>query len=207
MGWHTVRQGEDLRRILFQHAGSYSVEEVRRLPENEELFASRRDTVLLPGDRIFLPDVRTKHESGETEQRHRFRRLGRRRLCLVFHNEAGDPMANLDYNLNVEGDWREGTTDDEGRLEELIPMTAENAQLIINGRTCRVRIAHLDPVGSISGAQARLRNLGFYTGTIDGENDEETQEAIRTFQQANDLEPTGEPDDRTRQALEERHRC
>ena len=45
--------------------------------------------------------------------------------------------------------------------------------------------------------QQRLVEVGHDPGTVDGTMGEKTREALRSFQQARGLEPTGEPDGRT----------
>ena len=45
--------------------------------------------------------------------------------------------------------------------------------------------------------QQRLVEVGQDPGTVDGVMGEKTREALRSFQQARGLEPTGEPDGRT----------
>jgi N-acetylmuramoyl-L-alanine amidase len=207
MAWHVVRQGEDLKRISYQYAGCHSISDIRNLPENKELFESRQDAILRPGDRIYLPEIEIKSLAAETEQRHRFCRHTQRRLHLKFENESGEPMANCSYELNVEGTWREGTTDDDGWLSEPIPMDAESATLVLLDATYPLNIGHLDPLDTVTGAQARLRNLGLDVGDIDDDFGPMTEAALRAFQEANDLEPTGELDEQTREVLEERELC
>lgn len=207
MAWHVVLQGEDLKRISYQYAGCHNLTDIRNLPENRELFQTRQDAILQPGDRIFLPEIQIKSLAVETEQTHRFRRHTQRRLHLKFENESGEPIANSGYSLNVEGDWREGTTDDDGWLDEPIPMDAESASLTLLDTIYPLHIGHLDPIDTVTGIQARLRNLGLDAGDIDNDLGPRTEAALRAFQEANDLEPTGELDEQTRQALEERELC
>ena len=57
----------------------------------------------------------------------------------------------------------------------------------------------------MTGVQMRLKNLGYYDGEIDGALERETDGALRLFQKSQDLEPTGELDEATRQRLEQEH--
>jgi len=68
-----------------------------------------------------------------------------------------------------------------------------------------LRLGTIDPISSISGIQSRLNNLGFDCGAVDGVLGPRTEAALRAFQQAHDLPPTGEADAATQDALFRRH--
>ena len=65
----------------------------------------------------------------------------------------------------------------------------------------------MDPISEVSGIKRRLANLGFYSGPMDGDMDEETQEALARFQTQQGLPATGQADEATRQKLLDRHLC
>jgi peptidoglycan hydrolase-like protein with peptidoglycan-binding domain len=71
----------------------------------------------------------------------------------------------------------------------------------------QLRLGSLDPITEISGIQARLRNIGIDCGPVDGRLGPKTREALISFQKANQLQPTGEPDEATRARLKEAHGC
>lgn len=64
-------------------------------------------------------------------------------------------------------------------------------------------LRRLDPASEISGAQGRLRHLGYAVGEPDGVMDPRTEEALRAFQAAHGLEVTGELDAATQDKLRE----
>lgn len=66
---------------------------------------------------------------------------------------------------------------------------------------------HDAPDGGVSGAQARLRNLGYDRGAIDGRAGPRTTSALRRFQRDHDLDVSGTLDDPTRSALQKAHGC
>jgi len=68
-----------------------------------------------------------------------------------------------------------------------------------------LELGRLDPVDKISGVQARLNNLGFDCGRVDGVMNTETKEALQAFQVTVGLPPTGELDSATKAKLYEGH--
>jgi len=68
-------------------------------------------------------------------------------------------------------------------------------------------IGHLDPVEEISGVQARLHNLGFDPGPIDGIKGSLTGAAVKRFQETFGLAVDGIAGPRTQAKLKEEHGC
>jgi peptidoglycan hydrolase-like protein with peptidoglycan-binding domain len=62
-------------------------------------------------------------------------------------------------------------------------------------------LGQLDPAGTVSGAQERLRRLGYECGDVDGHLGVRTRSALLTFQEQNDLQATGELDEATTKKL------
>ena len=206
---HRVDKGECISSIA--DAYGFSPTTVWNDGANAQLKGSRANPdILYPGDEISIPDKRAKEESGDTEQRYRFRRLGvpaylRLRLLDYEHN----PRADLDYSLDIDGESRTGTTDGDGRIEEPIPPSAIRALLVIDTdqrhEEYEIPLGHVDPPSEIEGAQGRLKNLGLDCGAVDGDVGERTTAALKQFQRLRGLEPTGQMDDTTRGELESAH--
>ena len=70
---------------------------------------------------------------------------------------------------------------------------------------CELQFSWLDPLDEITGAQARLQNLGYYHGDLNGEMNDELQEALEMFQSDFGLPVTGELDDATKQKFLAEH--
>jgi len=205
---HVVRKGECMNKLAEQYGFAWDT--LWNDPHNGRLQQVRQDpNVLLVGDEVAIPEKRRKEEPGETERLHRFRRKGQpARLVLQFMDDD-EPKANAPYKLQIDGKWQQGTTDADGKIDIPLPNDAKRGllQLEFEGRTesYRLKLSGLDPFNTISGAQARLKNLGYDVGDVDGELDGPTRAAIREFQAANELAETGELDEATCQKLKEQH--
>lgn len=102
-------------------------------------------------------------------------------IRILIDEEA---VANAPYHLNVLGDIQEGTTDANGILQARIRNNAPYGKLIVdnNGNKEKYNLEFgLDPFDTITGLQARLNNLDFYHGQIDGIRRQKTDSAIKSF--------------------------
>jgi N-acetylmuramoyl-L-alanine amidase len=191
MPHHTVQPGECLVRIAARH-GYRDYRTVYEHPLNAELRQKRPDpNLLFPGDVVVIPDKTPRIEQATTDQAHRYRLSTQRRMLrLVLLNLDGKPMAEQAYTLDIEGRLIEGITDGDGLLEQPIPLDAVNGQLSTDRYVWPLNIAHLNPIedtqdNGVTGIQARLRNLGYDPGPIDGIAGPLTEEAVRAFQEDN----------------------
>lgn len=209
-GDHIVRVGDCMSSIardtgffwqtLWDHAA------------NSELKAARSDpNVLLPDDRLTIPEKQRKDESITAETRNRFVRRGEPAFFNATICVADVPVTGAPYQVLV--DHRQvgsGVTSAAGSIDEVaIPGNAREALVIINPDTpdetvYRFALGHLPTVKSLIGVQARLASLGFecqQTGRLDSR----TVTAITEFQKHAGLPLSGRPDTETRTALEEGH--
>ena len=210
---HVVQQGECLSSI----AGKYGLPDYRTIyndPDNADFRKKRPDpNILYPGDVLVIPDLRNKTMACATQQRHKFKlKTAKRKIHVKLQDHAGRALKNLPYTLVVGKDRIEGTTTGAGEIKKEIPAQVDIVTIIMNGAQWPLHIAHLNPVRhtadeGISGLQSRLRNLGYSPGPIDGILGPRTQAAIRAFQRAHNLEPTGKVDDDFRNKLESEHCC
>jgi len=207
-GEYRIKQGEDLATIAWQrghdlntiwnHADNAEVKEKRENPE-----------ILKPGDRIHIPDIEGKQESGGTEQRHSFRRKGAPPKLSMRFLLRDEPRSDQPYRINVPGqEIIQGTLDGDGAMEQVLPFGVDKVTIYVGEPEFEERfeltMGGLDPVTELTGLQSRLLNLG-YACPQNGELDEGTQGALNCFQTDHDLEVTGHPDDATRQAILDAH--
>jgi N-acetylmuramoyl-L-alanine amidase len=187
-----VTQGQCLLSIASETGHHWNT--IWNDPANAELRSRRRPNILLPGDAVTIPPIEPRTESGATEQRHRFRRRGEPAVLRLTLLDNGEPRANAEYVLTIDGERREGRTDGEGTLAEPLPCGARRAVLRIGEEELDVQLGGVDPIEEPSGVRQRLENLGFAG-----------PDAIRRFQESRGLEATGEADQATRDRLLQDH--
>jgi Putative peptidoglycan binding domain len=212
MPYHRIKPGECLANL----ADRYRLKDYRSLyhhPNNADLRRARPNpNILFAGDLVFVPDLVPKTEDRNTDARHTFeviRPTVRIRLVLKDTNEQ--PYASKRYRLAVQNKVMTGDTTVEGLIEQVIPADASAGELTLwidssneNALRISLSIGYLDPVEKIEGVQARLNNLGFSCGKVDGILGEKTLAALHAFQTGTGLS-TRELDDETRQKIVQVH--
>ena len=207
-GDHVAREGECIASIA--RSTGHFWETIWNDAGNSELRRARQGpNVLLPADRVAIPEKERKDEAIAPEMRHRFVRRGEPAFLRIRVLDNDRPLANQPYDLRVDDQTLSGTTDPEGKLDVPIPGNAHQALLSVGTEPNVLRYAlelgGTDPVDAMRGVQQRLRNLGFRTVEITGAADEKTAAALREFQKLNQLPETGQADDGTRQKLRQKH--
>lgn len=206
---HVVSQGESTTRLAFER-GLYW-KSVWQHANNADLRSKRSNpNILLEGDVIFLPDLETKQEYCATAQKHRFQRKGvPETLNLIFLDIYGKPLANKPYTITIDNTFRRGTLDSNGKLSESIPPNARSAKVKVGDKgelaSTEVQLGNLDPVESLTGVQARLKNLGYFSAAIDGQPSEALDKAVVRFRRKNAMEEGKDIDDALRDKLKDLH--
>lgn len=207
---YAVKEGDCLVNISY--ANGLFWETVWSDSANAELKNKRQDPfTLMPGDVLHIPAIRPRIEQGATDMIHRFQlKTTPAKLKLQLLNEQDEPRKGLSYRIAIDGKELPGApfqTDDEGRIEHWIPPGAKEGKLIVTPESEEydLQLGCLDPMSEISGLQARLANLGFYQGPVDGKMSEAVSDALYDFQLAAGLVPTGELDDDVKNLLLTRH--
>ena len=228
MRWYVVRQGDCIIKI----AARYGVDPdaVWSHPENAALRAARREkSVLLPGDRVFVPSgnaARLRPRVGEVNRyvaqipvttleiklaREMLQALDAGRPETSVDGEARvEPARRIAYRLEVGRTIVEGSTDDRGMLRASVPAIENWGVLTLEPSTPRERvvliaIGHLDPETEWSGVRQRLSNLGILTDQPMHEDDEVSRKAVGDFQRLCGLKLTGQVDPETRDAIVKLH--
>ena len=203
---YTVKQGDCISSIAFKYG--FFPDTIWNDSKNSDLKQRRNDpNVLFPGDEVWIREKEQKEESCSSDKRHRFKRKGVPEFLVVQLMIDDKPIANEAYILEIDGVLSEGRTDAGGKIEIRIPPNANKGKITLrkSGDEYELELGGLDPITEISGVQARLWNLGFECGPIDGKFGPQTRSAVMEFQKFYKLDATGNLDDKTRQKLKERH--
>jgi N-acetylmuramoyl-L-alanine amidase len=209
---HAARQGDTISMIAI--GSGHFWETIWNDGENAELKDKRKnEEALLPRDVVFIPPLRKKQESGETEARHRFRRRGvPLELILVFVDHEQNPRSGHEYTILFDtGEERAGSRDGDEQLKEPLLPDVRSGEIRVtdpdtSGETVKTfELGEMDPVDTVAGIQKRLINLGYDCERIGDRFDSSTRHAIARFQEDQGLNPTGEACRKTRDKLVDMH--
>lgn len=124
------------------------------------------------------------------------------------------PWANAPWTCTIDGALSSGTTGSDGKIELSISPGAKQGRLVIDTdkptqRVIMLNLGGLEPPDSVKGVMQRLSNLGFEPGGREPPTDDQGRDALRraieSFQNANDMSPTGEVDSALIGKLKEVH--
>lgn len=205
---YVVQQGDCL--LTISERLGFNWETIWNDAHNQELKKRRTDPmVLLPGDRVTVPEKRTRSVAVPTDQFHSFVRKGVPAKLKLQVRENGQPLASQPFTFHVGCHTIKGFTGADGTVEVSLPHDAREALLLVGpaDKPARYELAMgaLDPPDTVTGAQARLANLGFEPGPVDGQFGPATKAALRTFQLFYGLDVTGDLDAATCSKLGEAH--
>jgi Putative peptidoglycan binding domain/LysM domain len=206
MAIYRVKKGECVSSIAFELG--FLPKTIWNDPSNFQLKQKRKDpNILFPGDELNIPEKEIAEYSRPTDNLHQFRVAGTSTICRLQVFDGEQPRANQKYTLVVEGRRFSGVTDWQGKLEHPIRPDAQKGSLTIgpDQMSYDLQFGYLDPVTEVSGLQGRLNNLGYYSGEMTGEMNEDTRIALRAFQCRFQLQETGELDAVTIAKLEGIH--
>lgn len=207
---YIVRQGECIASIANAHG--FLPNTLWDLKENRALRKLRENpNILFPGDEVEIPKLREKEEPLTVKQRNRFLVKNIPASLKIQINESGKPRANAAYVLTIDNVKNTGVTDGEGYVKISLNPGAVKAVIEFEQSDdwhCdryELLLRQLDPIDTIYGVQARLKNLGFYPGELDGEESKIFEGAIMAFRMSSGLEEEGGIDDAFQQALKQAH--
>ena len=187
---YTVQQGDCLSSLakafgfalfhsIYDHPNNAAFRQLRPNPN-----------VLLPGDQLYIPDKTPRTEAVSTDDTHRFQvKTTKTMIRIVAVDPSGQPLKKRAYTLTVGTKKTKGQTGSDGLIEAEVEADASEASLSVAGVGPQeppfvrvLSLGSLDPATEVSGAQGRLRNLGFDCGEPDGVLDDDTAGAVAAFQ-------------------------
>lgn len=208
---HIVKKGECLSSIA-AHYGFGEWRKIYNHPDNAGFRALRPNpNILFAGDKVVIPDLTINQVSVAGNARHSFKlKAPKTMLHLNLKHDLGGNAAKGKYEIRIEGiaEPITGSVGGDGAIDAEIPAHAKQAKLTLlhaeSGKvlhTYKLQLGNLDPPTEISGAQAYLQRLGFYTGAVDGKESHALETALENFQTRYKLEATGKADEATRNKL------
>lgn len=207
-GEYTVTQGDCVESLAFENGLLWKT--IWEHPQNAEVKTARvSPNVLLPGDRLHIPEKAIKAIDCSTDQSHKFVKKGLISKLWMCIKQVGEPRRNERYRLEIEKMVITGKTDGNGYIEVAIPPDARSGKLTVgqyrwNQQVIPLELGGMDPITEVIGVQKRLQNLGFACEPT-GDLDEATSAAIATFQKGEELEPTGDLDQATIERIKTRY--
>ena len=208
---YVVQQGDWLSRIAGLN-GFDSFDPIYNYARNQKLKQLRPNpNELYPGDEIWIPGGRREVTVPSYAVQPKTWKLvagsgPQEELNIIVRDSENKPLRNADYVLQLGGYAKSGTTDGDGRLKEKLyveMLDMAKLTLTVNGQTFPIKIGHLDPYNTLTGAQSRLKNLGYYDGEVDGEMSADLRASLYKFQKDKGLDADGLPNDATLQKLDQ----
>jgi hypothetical protein len=142
-----------------------------------------------PGSSTFVPD-HLPHQSV----------LAQDMLCVRVQTQYGNQsLAGKPYQLQVNGKSHEGSLGSDGAIYVEVSRQAEKGILTVwpFGKNnppwqWNLDIKQQTRTTEVNGIQSRLKNLGFYSGALDGKYGKKSQAALRRFQYIKRIPATSE---------------
>jgi hypothetical protein len=182
-GIYIVKQGDWLAKIALDF-GISQWQTIWNHPSNQSLRELRSSpNIIFPGDRVYIPATTKKDLDVITGKKHPFVvRTDPLKLHLQLFDGDKNPRSGISYSLQAGGRTIDATTTAEGMVIQDLNPTLTSAVLTVDNQGVLLSLGHLDPIEEVSGVQARLVNLGYNPGDLDGLDGPKTRHAIRSFQ-------------------------
>ncbi len=206
---YVVRQGDYLAKLAYQFGCEPSA--IWDHPDNAELRALRggEGELLYPGDLLVIPAAEPREVGVQSGTSNDYAADVPRVDVVVKLVFGADPFANEDFEVQGLGDCQKGTTDGEGKLTFKAPVSARTATIILTRLNwpLQVMIGDMDPLAEPLGVMKRLFQLGYLDELRSTDDVEYLAVGLKAFQSAHGLPETGELDEPTKSALQERYGC
>lgn len=201
-----VKSGDDLSTLAAEH-GYPSWRSIYDFSENHSYWETcKNPDVLQHGSELTVPKIQHGTHPVINERQSVFKlKRENLRLRLRIEDQYGEPHCLCPFWLELmDRAAIEGKTDRDGFLDQMLLPTDGKGVLIVSvpclvdvdgtGREdvrYELQFGALEPVNCVSGQQARLNNLGFESGEVDGIFGPITRGAIKRFQKSVSIDDDG----------------
>ena len=202
---YVVKQGDILARLA--HEYGFDVDQVWNDSANKELKKRRANpNMLLPGDVLYFTPKNQDWTAVSSGTTNKFSAEVPLIAIHVRFKDGDKALAGAQYVIEGLTTAPE-TTGSDGGIDVKVPITMRSftVHFIDLVRAYEIKIGHLDPPDTPSGARMRLAALGVFSRECAEEvlSDEQVAAGLRSFQRANKLEVTGSLDEKTSKKLVE----
>lgn len=148
--------------------------------------------LLCKGHILEVPEVQQKEVDGATDTTHKFKVKGKAtaKLNLKLEHHVDSPLEE-EYELEIGGKTFKGTST-KGEIKHEIPISSDVGVLRLTKRNVELTV-HVGDLNELvpwakkqcktKGAQARLNNLAFNSGSVDGIIGRRTRRATKRYQE------------------------
>lgn len=202
---YIVRQGDYVAKIA--DALGCSEDEIWKHDKNKGLIDDGRSAeVLAPGDVVYVPERTAEPAKFKLLSENRYQGAVATMTVRVAFKVDGEPRANKRFKVFDLGEPIEGASDGDGIAVFDVPTSARSVRVVFEEphAAYQINVGFIDPARESSGAFERLRQLGYFSldTTPDEVSGEDLRGAIASFQQHQNLDPTGDLDEGTIAKLE-----
>lgn len=206
---HSIALGDHLVRLAYMHAHA-TTDALWMHDANEALRDARPNPgVLQVGDVVHVPDAPARTFSGKrTRREHRLVvELPQTVFTVQLKRNSRVPYVGV-CRVEFDGVVEELPLNADGQIEVEIGPHTTTVALAYGVEYFDVAIAHLQPITTVQGLVARLANLGYQPGGLDGDTPTDAyamRSAVEEFQCDFNLLVDGQVGDNTLAALAEQH--
>jgi hypothetical protein len=203
---YVVRQGDHLPKLAVRMG--FDPEAVWNHPQNEKLRQIRPSAhILCAADLLYVPEPKKSWLPVRTGETNRYVAAVPKLPVSVTFTRNGNPLANEPCVVPELPELGTLTTDGSGALKFKVPAHIESVVVEMPNLRMqrRLRIGHLDPSTTPSGALQRLQNMKYVSAG--DTSDLAVTSAVQRYQHVRGLPITGEIDDATAKQLESDYGC
>lgn len=134
------------------------------------------------------------------------------RLKVQLTDQKGKPWSNAEVTITLKGSQTLLKADVDGYINLHVPADCDTSDMdiavspAIPNHVFNAKLNQLHPVETVAGLQARLNNLGFNAGPVDGIMGRKTKAATKKFQSFHQLMIDGVSGPQTQQKLTQIHK-